>query len=804
MPRSLPAGSRTAIFVLGSCFHRRLGVRDIELVVGGAATEATAQGMPRLDRYRALPDAHSYRSGFWAIVPVEAPPAGEIEVAVRATLADGTTAVAPVGRIPVSDLPSMEPEAIARAGSGARVAIAMATFDPDPELFRNQVESIRAQTIDDWICVVSDDCTPPPAFERMRAVLDGDRRFVLSRSGRRLGFYKNFERALALVRSSTPYVALADQDDRWYPEKLQTLLDSLGDAQLVYSDQRVVDTGGRVVAEGYWTDQRRNNYTNLASLLIANTVTGAASLFRRELLDVALPFPEPPGDQFHDHWLGLVALSTGGSPTWTVRCTTTSSTRAPRSDTSPPTSASTGACSCRGCCGAVEGALFGVAGGLLPRLLPPAAPRRGAADACGDAMVPARGGRSAASPAASALRWDSRGSRRARAALVRQDGDARRRAPAGAGNTVAPPRHGPRRGPPAPVRRLPVDASLRAAERSTLRDSMPSRLEADPYENDPGHWGASLVNAAEILFPCLDAAGAKSVAEVGAYAGDLTGELIKWADRSGARVIAIDPTPEPQLVELAEERADLELIRETSHEALRQLELPDAVIIDGDHNYYTVSEELRLIGEKAPGAELPLLMFHDVGWPHARRDTYFAPEQIPEEHRQPIAEPAGLFPGDPGVVEGALLFHYGAEREGGPRNGVLTAIEDFIEGPARASGSRRSPCSSASGSCGIPRRRGRAPWREIVEPWDHNPLLARLEANRVFTWRRCTRDRANARLEWRLARIESRLARQEQLLNALLDSGALAMADRSPRCATRAGDLVARSGQQVVGENGSA
>jgi glycosyltransferase involved in cell wall biosynthesis len=311
-PGGLPAGSRTAIFVLGACFHRRVRVRRTEIVVDGVATAADAERMPRLDLYRQDQNPHSYRSGFWAIVPVEAPAVGEIEVAIRATLADGTTAEAPVGRIPVSDLPSIEPEAIARAeGRGARVAIAMATFDPDPELFRNQVASIRAQTIDDWICVVSDDCTPLPAFERMRAVLDGDRRFMLSRSGRRLGFYKNFERALALVRSTTPYVALADQDDRWYPEKLQTLLDSLGDAQLVYSDQRVVDTGGRVVAEGYWTGQRRNNYTSLASLLIANTVTGAASLFRRELLDDALPFPEPPGDQFHDHWLGLVALSTG-------------------------------------------------------------------------------------------------------------------------------------------------------------------------------------------------------------------------------------------------------------------------------------------------------------------------------------------------------------------------------------------------------------------------------------------------------------------------------------------------------------
>ena len=55
------------------------------------------------------------------------------------------------------------------------------------------------------------------------------------------------------------------------------------------------------------------------------------------------------------------------------------------------------------------------------------------------------------------------------------------------------------------------------------------------------------------------------------------------------------------------------------------------MIIDGDHNYFTVSEELRLIGERAPGAELPLLLFHDVCWPHGRRDDYFDAELIPEE-----------------------------------------------------------------------------------------------------------------------------------------------------------------------------
>ena len=79
---------------------------------------------------------------------------------------------------------------------------------------------------------------------------------------------------------------------------------------LAYSDQRLVAPDGKVIADTYWTE-RRNNYTNFASMLITNTVTGAASLMRRELLEYALPFPPAPGSAYHDHWLGLTALATG-------------------------------------------------------------------------------------------------------------------------------------------------------------------------------------------------------------------------------------------------------------------------------------------------------------------------------------------------------------------------------------------------------------------------------------------------------------------------------------------------------------
>jgi beta-1,2-rhamnosyltransferase WsaF-like protein len=105
-------------------------------------------------------------------------------------------------------------------------------------------------------------------------------------------------------------VALADQDDAWFPEKLAELLERIGDAQLVYSDARVVDEAGRLVSETYWVT-RGHNHDSLSALLMTNSVTGAASLFKRDLLDYALPFPPRQFAHFHDHWIALVAIALG-------------------------------------------------------------------------------------------------------------------------------------------------------------------------------------------------------------------------------------------------------------------------------------------------------------------------------------------------------------------------------------------------------------------------------------------------------------------------------------------------------------
>lgn len=303
----------------------------------------------------------------------------------------------------------------------------------------------------------------------------------------------------------------------------------------------------------------------------------------------------------------------------------------------------------------------------------------------------------------------------------------------------------------------------------------------DPYHSDPDRWGTSLAQVQEIMRPVLDAAGVTSIVEVGAFAGDLTRVLVDWAAASGATVGAVDPSPQPGLVQLAEERPQVALVRETSLEALTHVDLPDAFVIDGDHNYWTVGEELRLIAERA-GDAVPLLLFHDVCWPHARRDDYFDAEQVPEGYRQPIAgDRGGIFPGEAGLrAGGGLPYPRSAAAEGGARNGVLTAVEDFVAGRDDL----RLAVIPAFFGLGVVWRRD-APYADavaaVLAPYDRHPVLERLEANRVH---HLALGQTRAAELWAL---RARQARQEAVLQRLVNSTAFTVAERLSRLRERVG-----------------
>jgi hypothetical protein len=307
-------------------------------------------------------------------------------------------------------------------------------------------------------------------------------------------------------------------------------------------------------------------------------------------------------------------------------------------------------------------------------------------------------------------------------------------------------------------------------------------FDLDPTERDPGGWATSLTHNAELVLGCLDAVGARSVIEVGAFMGELTRLLLRWAETTGATVTAVDTAPHPDLEALEPEHANLRLIRATSHAALVELPLADVIILDGDHNYYTVSEELRIISERAAEAEqrLPLLLLHDVGWPHGRRDDYYVPDRIPAAHRQPLAE-AGLYPGQPGTYHGGIPCDNPAAHEGGPRNGVLTAIEDFV---SSQEGLRLTivPAFYGLGVVWDADAPHDAALTQLLSRWDRDPLLHRMEDNRVLHLANTHVQLILAQeVQLRVAAQDRQLQRQRELLARMLGSRVLRAAELALR-----------------------
>lgn len=183
-----------------------------------------------------------------------------------------------------------------------------------------------------------------------------------------------------------------------------------------------------------------------------------------------------------------------------------------------------------------------------------------------------------------------------------------------------------------------------------------------------------------LLGPLMESLQPRVIVEVGAAHGDNTRNLLEFARHTGALVHVIDPSPGFDVDEWERlYREHLRFHRSPSLEALPAIEAPDVVLIDGDHNWYTVFHELVALADASKEGRFPVVAFHDVGWPYGRRDLYYDPDRIPEAYRHPYRRAGIRTSRDDLDADGGLnLELFNAEVVGGARNGVLTAIEDFV------------------------------------------------------------------------------------------------------------------------------
>ncbi|MFC0524543.1 class I SAM-dependent methyltransferase [Pontibacillus salicampi] len=199
---------------------------------------------------------------------------------------------------------------------------------------------------------------------------------------------------------------------------------------------------------------------------------------------------------------------------------------------------------------------------------------------------------------------------------------------------------------------------------------------------------------AKLIFPILNHTNSKYIIEIGAFKGENTKNLVTFCQLKNGKLTVIDIDPQFDSNQYVQKfNHHYELIQNYSLQELPFLSGYDSVLIDGDHNWFTVYHELTIIDNKLKDDEtFPIIFLHDVEWPYARRDMYYNPSSIPDEFLHPNST-GGVAPGCSDLidldrmddVEGAInhgMNH--ALKEGGERNGVLTAIEDFLQTTSRA------------------------------------------------------------------------------------------------------------------------
>ena len=198
------------------------------------------------------------------------------------------------------------------------ISILMATYNGEPYI-AEQIESLLAQTVQDFTLYIRDDCSTDGTYEIAQAYAHAHPgKIFASRSEENSGSAKhNFMRMMVEYRDD--YLMLCDQDDVWLPDKVEKTLKKLQEMErkhgsetplLAHTDLRVVDEELRVMEPSFIKAMHADyNKTGLNQLLVQNTLTGCTAMYNCALAELLTK--EPPYMVMHDWWLMLVVAAFG-------------------------------------------------------------------------------------------------------------------------------------------------------------------------------------------------------------------------------------------------------------------------------------------------------------------------------------------------------------------------------------------------------------------------------------------------------------------------------------------------------------
>ncbi len=195
----------------------------------------------------------------------------------------------------------------------ATVNILLSTYNGEKYL-AEQIDSIIDQTYTDWNLLIRDDGSIDNTLSIIKKYEEKNSRikFINPLQVENVGVHKSFKRLVSYQNAD--YYFFCDQDDYWMPEKIEKMLENVGEhnsdiPQLWYSDFSSTDESLNVIRK-----KLRNpngNFVNppLKDVLVCNVVTGCTAMINNTLKDLWVNDKEIVG--YHDTFCGLLAVTFG-------------------------------------------------------------------------------------------------------------------------------------------------------------------------------------------------------------------------------------------------------------------------------------------------------------------------------------------------------------------------------------------------------------------------------------------------------------------------------------------------------------
>ncbi|HEV9037237.1 MAG TPA: glycosyltransferase family 2 protein [Puia sp.] len=186
------------------------------------------------------------------------------------------------------------------------VSIVLGTYNGETFL-EEQLRSLLVQTYPHLEIVAIDDGSTDGTVGILKDFAARDPRIKIILNEKNLGFIRNFEKGCTL--SSGKWISLCDQDDYWYPDKVERMVNAIGDLPMIYCDSELCDQQLQPNGKRISDLVRYQSFYDCRQLCVFSRMYGHATLITRDLFDRCRPFLEGIP---HDGWLAFHATLYGG------------------------------------------------------------------------------------------------------------------------------------------------------------------------------------------------------------------------------------------------------------------------------------------------------------------------------------------------------------------------------------------------------------------------------------------------------------------------------------------------------------